>query len=96
MANTKSSNAYQYYAFISYSAEDKAFAEKLEKALENYKPPKDLNLPQRHLNVFRYETDMTGTEYYESIQKHLTQIERFWRDMSFGCGLLPPLRCEEA
>ncbi len=26
----------------------------------------------------------------------LTQIERFWRDMSFGCGLLPPLRCREA
>jgi len=25
-----------------------------------------------------------------------TQIERFWRDMSFGCGLLPPLRCGEA
>jgi len=26
----------------------------------------------------------------------LTQIERFWRDMSFGYGLLPPLRCTEA
>jgi hypothetical protein len=25
-----------------------------------------------------------------------TIIERFWRDMSFGCGLLPPLRCGEA
>jgi len=25
-----------------------------------------------------------------------TQIERFWRDMSFGYGLLPPLRCTEA
>ncbi|MHC4501247.1 MAG: toll/interleukin-1 receptor domain-containing protein, partial [Planctomycetota bacterium] len=72
MANTKSSNAYQYDAFISYSSEDKAFAERLEKVLENYRPPKDLNLPQRNLNVFRYETDMTGTEYYQSIQEHLS------------------------
>jgi len=72
MANTKSSNAYQYDAFISYSSEDKAFAEKLEKVLENYRPPKDLNLPQRHLNIFRYEADMTGTEYYESIREYLS------------------------
>jgi len=72
MANTKSSNAYQYDAFISYSSEDKAFAERLEKVLENYRPPKDLDLPQRRLNVFRYEADMIGTKYYESIQEHLS------------------------
>jgi hypothetical protein len=72
MNNTKSSNAYQYDAFISYSSEDKAFAERLEKVLENYRPPKDLNLPQRHLNIFRYEADMTGTEYYESIREYLS------------------------
>ena len=62
---------YLYDAFISYSAEDKTFAEKLEEALENYKPPKDLDLPQHRLNIFRYEADMTGTEYYQSIEEHL-------------------------
>lgn len=60
-----------YDAFISYSRLDRAFAEKLEKALENYKPAKDLNLPQRHLNIFRDEGDMTGTEYFDSIEAHL-------------------------
>lgn len=35
MANTIDSGAKKYDAFISYSSEDKAFAEKLEKVLEN-------------------------------------------------------------
>ena len=37
-------------AFISYSRRDKAFAVALEKALENFKPPRDLNVPQRSLH----------------------------------------------
>lgn len=58
-------------AFISYSRRDIEFARKLEKALEDYKPPKDLNVPQRRLEVFRDKEDFTGVEYYESIEKHL-------------------------
>jgi hypothetical protein len=36
-------------AFISYSREDREFASRLEKTLEDYKPPKDLKVPQRNL-----------------------------------------------
>jgi len=39
-------------AFISYSRKDVDFARRLEKALEDYKPPKDLKVAQRHLDVF--------------------------------------------
>lgn len=45
--------------FISYAPADVAFAGNLEKELEKYAPPKDLalelNLPARHLKVFREE-----------------------------------------
>ena len=47
-------------AFISYSRKDIEFARKLEKALEDYKPPRDIKVPQRNLVVFRDETDFTG------------------------------------
>ena len=39
-------------AFISYSRKDRAFAVCLHKALQRYRPPKELPLPQRHLDVF--------------------------------------------
>jgi len=58
-------------AFISYSRKDKEFAARLEKVLEDYKPSRELNVPQRRLAVFRDEEDFTGVEYYESIEKHL-------------------------
>jgi DNA-binding beta-propeller fold protein YncE len=57
--------------FISYSRRDKDFATRLEKVLEAYVPPKELNLPHRHLDVFRDEEDFTGNEYYQSLDKHL-------------------------
>lgn len=57
--------------FISYSRKDKEFARSLEKALESYKPPKDLNVPHKNLVVFRDEGDFTGVEYHESIERHL-------------------------
>lgn len=57
--------------FISYSRKDKEFARRLDTALDSYKPPKDLNAPQRNLVVFRDEADFTGVEYHESIEKHL-------------------------
>lgn len=62
---------YIHDAFISYSRIDKEFARKLDKALKNYKPPKDLRVPQRNLNVFRDEEDFTGVEYHESVARHL-------------------------
>jgi hypothetical protein len=58
-------------AFISYSRKDRAFAVRLQKALGNYVPPRDLPLPHRRLDVFRDEEDFTGTEYYESVDRHL-------------------------
>jgi len=71
MSSEEQQKSYQYDAFISYSRKDKFFAEKLEKALESYKPPKNLDVPQRHLNIFRDEGDMTGTDYFQSIEEHL-------------------------
>lgn len=71
MNHSVESDRCQFDAFISYSRKDKFFAEKLEKALESFKPPKELNVPQRNLNIFRDEGDMTGTEYFQSINNHL-------------------------
>ncbi len=62
---------YLYDAFISYNALDNKFAEKLEKILENYIPPKDLDVPRKRLNIFRFQTDMTGTEYYSAIEERI-------------------------
>ena len=59
-------------AFMSYSRKDKDFAKKLEKALEDYKPPKDLKVPQRNLDIFRDETDFTGPDYPQSLAKYLS------------------------
>ena len=57
--------------FISYSRKDIVFARALEKALENYAPPKDLNVPDRRLVVFRDEDDFIGVEYNQSLRNHL-------------------------
>jgi len=58
-------------AFISYSRKDRAFAQRLEKALKAWRPPRELGLPQRELGVFRDESDFTGTDYYAAIERHL-------------------------
>jgi hypothetical protein len=58
-------------AFISYSRRNADFARRLEKALEEFKPARDLNVPQRYLDVFRDETDFTGVEYFQSVERHL-------------------------
>jgi WD40 repeat protein len=59
-------------AFISYSRKDKGFARKLDKALKAYTPPRALDVPQRHLDVFRDEEDFTGADYHASIARHLS------------------------
>lgn len=63
-------------AFISYSRRDRDFAALLEKALKAYKPPPGLGLPQRTLNVFRDESDFSGTEYYAAIDAQLRQSRK--------------------
>jgi len=66
-----------YDAFISYSTKDCNFAEKLEKALEKYRPPKSLdNVPNRYLKIFRYEADMRGVDYHKSIRSHLASSKK--------------------
>ncbi|MDX9976217.1 MAG: toll/interleukin-1 receptor domain-containing protein, partial [FCB group bacterium] len=62
--------------FISYSRKDREFAVQLQKALVNYVPPKDLPLPHRRLDVFRDEADFTGAEYYQSLDRHLSDSSK--------------------
>ena len=52
---------YRYKAFISYrhAALDKAIAEKLQKKLENYKPPKGMDTG-RKWRIFRDETELAS------------------------------------
>lgn len=65
-----------YDVFISYSRKDKEFASRLEKALENYKPSKDLKVPQRNLKIFRDEEDITGVEYNQAIETNLKNSKK--------------------
>jgi len=57
--------------FISYSRKDKEFARSLEKALKDYRPPNDLKVPQRNVDVFRDEEDLGEVEYNQAISEHL-------------------------
>lgn len=63
-------------AFISYSRRDIAFASRLEAALKAYRPPRDLAVAQRHLAVFRDESDIEAGDYDEVIGRHLAQSRR--------------------
>lgn len=71
MTNDSRSSQFLYDGFISYSRRDKDFAQKLEAALERYRPPDTLDLPQRELVIFRDEADFTGADYFESVTHHL-------------------------
>ncbi len=63
-------------AFISYSRKDRDFAAKLEHALERFRPPRQLAVPQRTLRIFRDEGDMTGVEYYQSVESALARSNK--------------------
>ena len=76
MPEDKENQEIVFDAFLSYSRKDVQFAAKLDKALEAYRPPKDLNVPQRNLKIFRDEGDLIGTEYYEAIERHLRQCNK--------------------
>ncbi len=62
---------FHYDAFISYSRKDIAFARRLHQALQSYRPPKDLGVPQRTPRVFRDETDFVGHDYHVSLESNL-------------------------
>jgi hypothetical protein len=61
-------------AFIGHSRRNRAFAARLEAALENYRPPPELRTPGRRLSVFRDEGDFSGTQYETSIERHLVKM----------------------
>ena len=67
---------FKYDAFISYSRKDSEFARRLERALNAYKPPKGLTVPQRHLRVFRDESDFQGVEYHTSLDRNLREAAK--------------------
>ena len=71
MESNHPKQSYQYDAFISYSSQNEEFAIRLEKALRKHKPPKHLNVPQRHLKIFRDKPDLVGPEYFQAIEKAL-------------------------
>ena len=71
LSASQDADSFPHDAFISYSRKDEAFAKALEQALESYKPPKDLEVPRRSLDVFRDRGDFTAGDYYEKLGEHL-------------------------
>lgn len=63
-------------AFICYSREDAEFCRQLEKALEDFKPPRGLPGSGRHLRVFRDEDDFVGPEYFTAIEGFLARSRK--------------------
>jgi len=76
MQSSTEKTAFANDIFISYSRKDKDFATRLENALENYRPPRGVELPLRNLVVFRDETDFTGVEYHQAIEQHLKSSKK--------------------
>jgi hypothetical protein len=69
--NASREGEFRHDAFICYSRADVGIARALERALERYRPPPELERPARLLDIFRDEQDFTGVEYTESIRRHL-------------------------
>ena len=70
---------YVYDAFISYSHRDMKWAQWLQHRLETYRIPKDLcdgDIPRSHLKVFRDQTDLSGVELQNALQREL-EASRF-------------------
>lgn len=68
-----------YDAFISYSHRDMKWARWLQRRLETFRIPKDLcggNAPRGHLKVFRDQTDLSGVELQNALQREL-EASRF-------------------
>ena len=69
--NEQSATPKHYDAFISYSRKNEDFAAKLEQALENYRPPKGLEAPQRRLKIFRDKHDFKVGDYHQNLENSL-------------------------
>jgi WD40 repeat protein len=76
MSEATTQSKFKYDAFISYSRKDSEFARRVEQALTAYKPPKDLAVPQRHLRVFRDESDFQGVEYHSALDRNLKEAAK--------------------
>ena len=59
-------------AFISYSRKDLPFAAAIETRLEQFAPPPGLNLPPRHLDIFRDTSDFAAGDYERNLDRHLS------------------------
>jgi hypothetical protein len=71
MSTIAEAQDHKHDVFISYSRKNEGFAAKLEQSLENYRPPKDLKVRQRYLEVFRDKEDFTAGEYHQNLERHL-------------------------
>ena len=68
-----------YDAFISYSHRDMKWARWLQHRLETFRIPKDLcsgDIARSHLKVFRDQTDLSGVELQNALQREL-EASRF-------------------
>lgn len=66
-------SAKHHDVFLSYSRTDEAFAVRLEERLEAFKPPADLAVPHRRLEVFRDKEDIAGTELHGALAAYLAE-----------------------
>lgn len=69
---------FKYYAFISYNHENKKWAKRLQKNLENYKLPsilwkRDNKVPKRLRPIFRDETDLLPGGIDDRIEEALSE-----------------------
>lgn len=62
--------------FISYSRVDIRLARVLHAALERYEVPFHVPHHSRRISVFRDETDIRGTRYYQSIETHIRSARK--------------------
>ncbi|MBQ9986573.1 MAG: TIR domain-containing protein [Oscillospiraceae bacterium] len=70
---------YIYDAFISYrhTSHDKAVAEKLQKMLESYKPPKSVKGDFKRWRIFRDETELPTSSNLSEDIKHALENSRY-------------------
>lgn len=71
---------YRYFAFVSYSHKDMAWAKWVQNKLEHYRLPaqirkKHVALPQKLAPVFRDETDLAGPVLEEALQRELERSQ---------------------
>lgn len=76
MQVTAALREYSHDLFISYSRRNESFAARLEKTLESYRPPKELDSSRRYLDVFRDRADFVAGEYSLSLNRHLKDSAR--------------------